>query len=189
MPKSLVSKKTASRSRRAGAAKKAAITRKRRVAGRRAAITKKRRAAAAKARTTRKERRTATIETRDDRLSRSNIVAFLATADSQRARTFYESVLGLRLVADEPFALVFDGNGVMVRIQKVDAVTPAAYTALGWHVADVAATIRGLTDRGAELERFAGLEQDDLGVWRSPSGARVAWLRDPDGNVLSITEW
>jgi catechol 2,3-dioxygenase-like lactoylglutathione lyase family enzyme len=182
MPKSLVSKKTASRSRRAGAAKKAAITRKRRVAGRRAAITKKRRAAAAKARTTRKERRTATIETRDDRLSRSNIVAFLATADSQRARTFYESVLGLRLVADEPFALVFDGNGVMVRIQKVDAVTPAAYT-------DVAATIRGLTDRGAELERFAGLEQDDLGVWRSPSGARVAWLRDPDGNVLSLTEW
>ena len=77
----------------------------------------------------------------------------------------------------------------MVRIQKVETVTPAAYTVLGWHVADVAATIRSLRVKGARLERYGGLEQDDLGVWTSPSGPRIAWFKDPDGNVLSLTQF
>jgi catechol 2,3-dioxygenase-like lactoylglutathione lyase family enzyme len=115
-------------------------------------------------------------------------VAFLATSNSDRARTFYQSTLGLRLVGDDPFALVFDANGVMIRIQKVETVAPVPYTALGWHVADVAATIQRLAANGVILERYTWLEQDDVGVWRSPSGAKVAWFKDPDGNVLAVTQ-
>ena len=120
-------------------------------------------------------------------LSHAKPIAFLATADSARSRAFYESVLGLRVVADEHFALVLESDGTMIRVQKVDAVHPPPYTALGWAVSDVNAAVRALSARGVAFERYAGMAQDDLGVWTSPSGARVAWFRDPDGNILSLT--
>lgn len=191
MPKSARGRKNTPRSVRAAAAKKAVLTRKRRADSQRAAATKKRKAAGAKAKTsgTRKQRRAASLAASARDLSRSPIVAFLATADSQRALAFYQSILGLRLVADEPFALVFDGNGVMIRLQKVEAVVPVPYTVLGWHVSDIAAVAKELGARGVALERYAGLDQDGLGVWRSPSGAKVGWFKDTDGNVLSLTQW
>lgn len=189
MPKSTGAKSTASRGPRALAATKAATTRKRRASGRRAAITKKQRAAAAKARSTRRPRTAPTALRQDAHLRESSLIAFLATADGSRARTFYESLVGLRFISDDQFALVFDANGVMVRIQRVDAVTPAAYTTLGWRVGDIAATIRRLTAKGVQMERYGGLTQDNLGVWTSPSGARIAWFRDPDGHVLSLTQY
>lgn len=147
------------------------------------------RAAAKKALTTGQARTASAAPERDDLLGASHLVAFLATADSERALAFYESVVGLRLLADEPSALVFDANGVMVRIQKVKTVTPAAYTTLGWSVADIATTIKWLSANGIQLERYAGLEQDALGVWTSPSGARIAWFKDPEGHVLSLTQF
>ena len=188
MPKSTKGK-PAGGNRGVAAAKASEITAKRRLAGRRAAGPKRRRAAAAKALTTRRARTAATAATHGADLNRSNIIAFLATADGRRARTFYQSIVGLRLVDDDPFALVFAANGVMVRIQKVETVAPAAYTALGWTVADIRATIQSLRAKGVELERYGGLDQDDLGVWTSPSGARIAWFRDPDGHILSLTQW
>ena len=114
-------------------------------------------------------------------------MAFVATADAARARTFYESVLGLRVVEDTPFALVLDSAGTTLRVQKVGEVRAAPYTALGWEVADVAAAVRALRARGVVFERYDGIEQDALGVWTAPGGARVAWFRDPDGNVLSVS--
>jgi catechol 2,3-dioxygenase-like lactoylglutathione lyase family enzyme len=131
---------------------------------------------------------TSTRRTSRGGLSRSRVMAFLATANGDRAREFYEQVVGLRFVSDDPFALVFDANGVTLRIQKVDKVSPAPYTALGWKVRDVAATLRSLGNRGVQPERFRGLGQDAVGVWTSPSGARIAWFRDPDGHVLSLTQ-
>src|SRR5262245_57744460 len=166
-----------------------ATTRKRRTAGKRAAATTRRRAAAVKAVPARRTRAAAATPRRAPGLNASDIVAFVATADSVRARDFYGSVMGLRLVADDPFALVFDANGVMLRVQKVEAVRPVAYTTLGWRVADIASTIRGLIAKGVVFERYPGLSQDDLGVWTSPRGARVAWFKDPDGNILSLTQF
>ncbi len=122
-------------------------------------------------------------------LSGGKLVAFLATANADKAKTFYERTLGLTLREDSPFALVFDANGVMLRIQKMQAVTPAPGTALGWDVADIQATIAELTTRGVTFERYPGLPQDDLGIWQSPAGARVAWFKDPDGHTLSLTQF
>ena len=121
-------------------------------------------------------------------LGSRDVVAFVATRDSDRARAFYEGVLGLRVVADEPFALVLDANGTTLRVQKVQDLAPARHTALGWLVPDVAAAVRQLSARGVVFERYPGLPQDDLGVCTFPGGARVAWFRDPDGNTLSLTE-
>lgn len=122
-------------------------------------------------------------------LSKAKLVAFVATANADRAKTFYEQTLGLTLCEDSPFALVFDAQGVMLRIQKLPAVTPAPNTVLGWDVADIRATIRDLAERGAIFERYPRLAQDELGVWQSPAGALVAWFKDPDGNTLSLTEF
>ena len=119
-------------------------------------------------------------------LGDAKIMAFAATANADAARAFYESILGLRLVVDDGFALVFDANGTTLRIAKVDAVAPPPYTSLGWTVADAAATARALTAKGVVMERFGGMEQDDLGLW-SVGPVRIGWFRDPDGNLLSIT--
>jgi predicted enzyme related to lactoylglutathione lyase len=97
----------------------------------------------------------------------------------------------LGFVSDDQFALVFDANGVMVRVVDVSAVpgfAPAPFTILGWSVADIAKTVKALGKKGAKFERYPGMQQDQSGIWTSPSGARVAWFKDPDGNVLSITE-
>ena len=121
-------------------------------------------------------------------LNRADIIAFVATTKSERARAFYEGVLGLSLLADEPFALVFDAHGVTLRVAKVQAFDPAPHTVLGWSVADIRGTIEGLIKKGVVFERYDGLPQDQMGVWTSPSGARVVWFKDPDGNVLSLTQ-
>ena len=119
-------------------------------------------------------------------LGNDPIVAFVATTDGARARRFYEQVLGLRLISDEPWALVFDAAGTTFRIQKVDSFEPHPFTALGWQVPDIDATVKELARREVRFERFGGMEQDDTGIWRSPTGARVAWFKDPDGNILAI---
>lgn len=122
-------------------------------------------------------------------LNTSQLVGFVATARPEEARRFYGQALGLPLIEDGPYALVFSANGTMVRVQKVERVAPAGYTALGWAVADLAEVVRRLGERGVVFERYEGLGQDERGVWRSPSGAAVAWFRDPDGNILSVTQY
>lgn len=122
-------------------------------------------------------------------LENNEIVAFLATTESQKSRQFYCDVLGLRFEEDSPFALVLRAANATVRIQKVPAFTPLPFTALGWKVEDVRATARQLQARGVRFERFEGMTQDDLGVWTSPSSAKICWFKDPDGNVLSLTQF
>ncbi|HYL92948.1 MAG TPA: VOC family protein [Alphaproteobacteria bacterium] len=121
-------------------------------------------------------------------LEQAKIVAFVGTRQPERAKSFYRDTLGLKLVGEDPFAIVFDANGTMLRVSIVPELTPAKFTVLGWQVADIAATSRALQKAGVALDRFPGLQQDELGIWSSPSGANVAWFKDPDGNILSITE-
>jgi catechol 2,3-dioxygenase-like lactoylglutathione lyase family enzyme len=116
------------------------------------------------------------------------IVAFVGTAKPARARRFYRDTLGLRLVGEDEFALVFDAHATMLRVAIVREVAAAEYTVLGWQVPDVAAAATRLKKSGVRLQRYPGMGQDKQGIWTSPSGARVAWFKDPDGNTLSITQ-
>ncbi len=122
-------------------------------------------------------------------LGKQTLVAFVATTDAARARAFYEDTLGLSLVSSDPFALVFDAHGTTIRVQKVAAFQPQPFTALGWTVDDINAVVAALSQKDVTCERFPGMNQDAHGIWASPSGARVAWFKDPDGNVLSLTEF
>ncbi len=117
------------------------------------------------------------------------IMAFVATKKPDRARDFYVRTLGLRLVSEDSFALVFDAGGTMLRVAIVSEVHPTGYTVLGWIVPDVSRAILNLSHRGVAFERYDGLLQDDKGVWTAPSGAKIVWFKDPDGNTLSLTEF
>jgi catechol 2,3-dioxygenase-like lactoylglutathione lyase family enzyme len=117
-----------------------------------------------------------------------SLVAFIPTRDADRAREFYERVVGLRFVRDDGFAIVMDFNGTMVRIAKVGDYQPFAFTLLGWEVHDIGPAVKELTAKGASVERYSFLEQDAAGVWNAPGGAKVAWFKDPDGNLLSISQ-
>jgi catechol 2,3-dioxygenase-like lactoylglutathione lyase family enzyme len=120
----------------------------------------------------------------------TRMIGFIVTSNPDGAKTFYGEVLGFRLLSDDNFALVFDANGTMLRVGKGQAFTPAQNTVLGWEVDDIRAAIRELTPRGVRFEQFnlPFMKQDDLGVWTPPNGDQVAWFKDPDGNVLSISQ-
>jgi catechol 2,3-dioxygenase-like lactoylglutathione lyase family enzyme len=121
-------------------------------------------------------------------LNTARLIAFSATADAAKARRFYEGTLGFRVVSDDAFALALDANGTLLRIQKVGSLSPPPFTTLGWQVADIAVAIDELRPLGIGFERYTGMAQDERGIWDSPSGARVAWFKDPDGNTLSLTQ-
>jgi catechol 2,3-dioxygenase-like lactoylglutathione lyase family enzyme len=122
-------------------------------------------------------------------LGNTEIMAFVPTLDFDKSRAFYEGVLGLRFVTNDGFAMVLDANGITVRVARVqNDFKPAAFTILGWKVSDIETIVSGLQERGVVFERFSFFEQDALGIWTAPSGDKVAWFKDPDGNTLSVSQ-
>jgi catechol 2,3-dioxygenase-like lactoylglutathione lyase family enzyme len=116
------------------------------------------------------------------------VITFLLTRNAEAALVFFRDTLGLRFVRDDGFALVFDSSGVMLRISKVNEFAPAPNTVLGWECADIAARVDELAGRGVVFERYSGMGQDERGIATFPNGDKVAWFKDPDGNVLSLSQ-
>ena len=115
------------------------------------------------------------------------IQAFLATTNADAAKRFYSEVLGLRLISDEQFAIVYEVREAQLRIQKAREFTPYPFTAFGWIVPDITAEVRRLVARGVRFERWDWVPSDEDGIWTTP-GAKVAWFKDPDGNLLSLAQ-
>src|SRR5438874_5989165 len=122
-------------------------------------------------------------------LKNSDVAAFVATAKPDEAREFYENILGLTFVSDEEYAVVFNANGTTLRVQKVAEVFPKPYTTLGWHVDDIKAGVKGLAAKGVKFEFYDFMQPDADGIVTFPDGARVAWFKDPDGNLLSLDQY
>lgn len=121
-------------------------------------------------------------------LDSCDVIAFVPTADLDRASVFYEQVLGLSVAERTDFACVFDAHGTMLRVTAVPKVAQPGYTILGWSVPDITAAVRHLSDRGVMFLRYDMMDQDEDGIWKSPGGM-VAWFNDPDGNTLSLTQF
>jgi catechol 2,3-dioxygenase-like lactoylglutathione lyase family enzyme len=117
-------------------------------------------------------------------LAGAELVAFVPSTDLDRSLDFYGGTLGLELVSRDQFACQFPG----LRVTLVDEPARAPYTVLGWSVEDVEESVREFGSRGVAFERYDGMEQDALGIWTSPSGARIAWFKDPEGNTLSLAQ-
>jgi catechol 2,3-dioxygenase-like lactoylglutathione lyase family enzyme len=121
-------------------------------------------------------------------LGSTKVVAFVPITNSEKARTFYQGTLGLRFVKDDGFALVFDANGILLRAAKMKEVIPAHFTILGWEIKNISQVVTDLKAKGVHFEVFGFFKQDELGIWTAPSGDKVAWFKDPDGNILSVSE-
>lgn len=114
---------------------------------------------------------------------------FLATADSEAAKRFYADVMGLEMTEDSEYAVVFKLADAELRISKVPSFTPFPWTVLDWQVGDIREAMAKLKEGGVSFERFDGVDHDDDGVWAVPGGgAKIAWFKDPDGNVLSVSQ-
>ncbi|MCL2450431.1 MAG: VOC family protein [Polyangiaceae bacterium] len=121
-------------------------------------------------------------------LAKQSLVAFIATENAAAARKFYQDVLGLEVDYENEFVIACNAHGTSLRIQKVRGFRPQPFTSLGWTVDDLVSTVDALADRGVKCERYDGIDQDARGIWKAPSGAQIAWFKDPDGNVLSLTQ-
>jgi catechol 2,3-dioxygenase-like lactoylglutathione lyase family enzyme len=121
-------------------------------------------------------------------LASSKIVGFVPTRDSKAAREFYEGKLGFRFVSDDQFALVMMAGDTMIRIAKAKDFTPAPYTVMGWEAQDIEPLVRWLASRGVAFEKYPFIQDQELGIWTAPGGDKVAWFKDPDGNVLSVSQ-
>jgi catechol 2,3-dioxygenase-like lactoylglutathione lyase family enzyme len=121
-------------------------------------------------------------------LESGRLAGFLATTDYDKAREFYGSKLGFEFVSLDHYALVMRVGGHSVRISKIPNFTPRQGTVLGWEVSDIEAVVHWLIDRGIQLEKYPFVQDQKLGIWTAPGGARVAWFTDPDGNILSVSQ-
>jgi catechol 2,3-dioxygenase-like lactoylglutathione lyase family enzyme len=120
-------------------------------------------------------------------LTANKLVGFITTTDYEKARAFYEGKLGFEFVKLDQFALALRSGANMIRISKSETFTPAQGTVLGWEVEDIQAVVAWLGSRGVEMEKYPFVEDKETGIWNSPSGDSVAWFKDPDGNVLSLS--
>jgi catechol 2,3-dioxygenase-like lactoylglutathione lyase family enzyme len=134
-------------------------------------------------------RRYGRISTLAPMLANAPLVALVPSTDLVRSRSFYEGTLGLTVNEVNDFACVLDAGGTMLRVTKVDELTPQPFTILGWVVPDMAVALAALVERGIEPRRYEGMGQQSDGVWVAPSGARIVWFADPDGNTLSLTQF
>lgn len=116
-------------------------------------------------------------------------ILFIASAKHEETRAFYTSVMGFALTDDNPFSFEFDAAGTMLRVQKVETFEPHPFTAIGWRVDDISVDRDRLAANGARFERFEFMDQDKRDIWTAPDGAQVCWFKDPDGNLLSLTQF
>jgi catechol 2,3-dioxygenase-like lactoylglutathione lyase family enzyme len=121
-------------------------------------------------------------------LSQCEVMGFIPTRDAEKARGFYVDKLGFQVVYEDGFAVEILSGLTHIRLTKMGEFKPEGHTILGWRVREIEAEVRELSSQGVEFQRYPGLEQDELGIWSSPSGAKVAWFCDPDGNVLSVSQ-
>ena len=115
-------------------------------------------------------------------------VCFILTADRAKAKPFYAEVLGLKLIAEEDFGVVFDlGGGATLRLTDIKDHKPGPHTVMGWEVPDIRAAMAALRAKGVTFQIYEGFGQDEEGVWSFQS-TRLAWFNDPEGNNLSLAQ-
>jgi catechol 2,3-dioxygenase-like lactoylglutathione lyase family enzyme len=126
--------------------------------------------------------------TEAEMLASGKMLGFLLTKDYDKARLFFEGTLGFQFVSLDQFALVMRAAGSTIRISRVPDFTPFKSTVLGWEVPDIAAVVAWLKQRGVTCEKYPFVQDQELGIWTAPTGDKVAWFKDPDGNVLSVSQ-
>lgn len=113
----------------------------------------------------------------------------ICTTDIQKAKAFYGGTLGMKLVGDFGEAATFESAGAMLFIYQRDAPPKADHTVANWEVTDIHEAVAALREKGVQMERYEGMDQDETGISaRSDNGPWAAWFKDPDGNTLAVIQ-
>lgn len=121
-------------------------------------------------------------------LAEMKMMGFLLTKDYEKACAFYEGNLGFEFVSLDQFALLVKAGKSTIRIVKAPTFTALQSTVLGWEVDDIETIVDWLTKRGVVFEKYPFVPDKERGIWTAPGGSKVAWFKDPDGNVLGVSE-
>jgi predicted enzyme related to lactoylglutathione lyase len=121
-------------------------------------------------------------------LVNETLKTFVPTVKPQEAKAFYQDTLELKLLSYDDYGIEFDSGGTLLRLAMVRELKPNEFTVLGWNVKDIESEIRSLNEKGVVFQKYDFLEQDDLRIWTSPNNSKVAWFKDPDGNILSLSQ-
>ncbi|HCK83659.1 MAG TPA: glyoxalase [Hyphomonadaceae bacterium] len=121
-------------------------------------------------------------------LAAAAITALVGTTKPDAAKAFYQGTLGLKFIADDTYAMIFEAKNARVRVSRVPAVAPAQYAVLAFTVDDIERMVDGLMAKGVVFARYPFFVQDAKGIWTAPDGTKVAWFHDPDLNLLSVVQ-
>jgi catechol 2,3-dioxygenase-like lactoylglutathione lyase family enzyme len=119
-------------------------------------------------------------------LESAKMMGFLLTTDYEKAQAFFAGKLGFRFISLDQFALVVDCGQNLIRISKVEKFSPLQGTVLGWQVANINEVVANLKQNGVTPENYPFMKDPD--IWSAPGGAKIAWFKDPDGNILSVSQ-
>ena len=112
-----------------------------------------------------------------------------AVNDAQKAKEFYSQTLGLEVSASYGLLRLHLAGGTTILMYPKENHTPADFTILNFPVADIEQAVDELTRRGVRFESYndGDLVTDEKGIFRG-GGPKIAWFRDPAGNILSVLE-
>jgi catechol 2,3-dioxygenase-like lactoylglutathione lyase family enzyme len=118
----------------------------------------------------------------------TDATANLAVKDLERARQFYEGTLGLKQVdAEGEDLLVYKSGKSLINVYRSDYAGTNQATALTWVVGkDVEGVVRKLKDKGVEFEHYDMPGMTRKGDVHVGGHMKVAWFKDPDGNILNV---
>ena len=122
-------------------------------------------------------------------LSTAKLQTIILTSRMKDASAYYKDVLGLTLKSGSDGALLFDVGGGDLRVSPVPTTSPSEHTVAGFAVDDLDRVMECLREKGIAFEHFAGFPHDETGAVNTPDGSKVAWFRDPDGNLLSVVQY
>jgi catechol 2,3-dioxygenase-like lactoylglutathione lyase family enzyme len=115
----------------------------------------------------------------------------IAVRDLDRAKEFYGGTLGLVATDERPGGVRYDTKGATwFLVYRSELAGTAKSTCMRFEVEDVTVAVEELRDRGIVFEEYdlPGLKTVD-GIAEHESGARGAWFKDPDGNILEVAQY
>jgi len=123
-------------------------------------------------------------------LTDKKVKSFVIASDPSAAKKFYGENLGFKLLSEDSYGLEFEMHNALLRISitQGEYAVPQRHTVLGWCVPEIYEAVKFLRTKGVVFERYDFLQQDENDVWQAPGGTKVAWFKDPNGNVLSIDQ-
>ena len=120
-------------------------------------------------------------------LTDSRAFSGFSVDDTDKARAFYEDVLGLRVETTNGMLTLHLGGGSDVLVYPKPDHQPATFTVLNFPVPDIETAVDELTARGVRFQRYEDPPTDERGIMRA-GGPLIAWFTDPAGNVFSVLQ-